>query len=115
LKILQPDIKSEKNNYTRFLVLKRKEDFNNNANKASVYFHVPHKKGSLAQILTAIADHDINLSKLQSFPVPGSNWEYSFHADLEFDTIEQFEQVSKTLFTITNAFKVYGIYKNGLK
>jgi prephenate dehydratase len=117
LKILQPDIQSEQHNYTRFLVLKKAEntELNSTADKASVYFHAQHKKGSLAQILTTIAEQDINLSKLQSFPVPGSNWEYSFHADLEFDSIEQFRSVEEKLQSMTKAFKVYGIYKNGLK
>jgi prephenate dehydratase len=117
LKILKKDIQSEKNNYTRFLVLERNvnEELKESADKASIYFHTEHKKGSLAQILTEIASHDINLSKLQSFPVPGSNWEYSFHADLEFDAIDQLNAVTKALTKMTSAFKVYGIYKNGLK
>ena len=56
------------------------------ANKASVNFQTDHSKGSLAKVLSKIAEGDINLSKLQSFPIPGSDWRYSFHADLEFQT-----------------------------
>ena len=56
------------------------------ADKASVNFHTDHSKGSLAKVLTKIADGGINLSKLQSFPIPGSDWKYSFHADMEFET-----------------------------
>lgn len=115
LKIIAPNIHTMKNNYTRFLVLQNLNDAQkvNNANKASVNFHTDHSKGSLAKVLTNIADADINLSKLQSFPIPGSNFKYSFHADLEFDNIAQFESVIETMKSITDYLKIYGVYKNG--
>ena len=82
-----------KNNYTRFLVLKEKTQTNlvDGANKASVNFQTDHSKGSLAKVLTIIAEGGVNLSKLQSFPIPGSEFKYSFHADMEFDAVGQFE------------------------
>ena len=49
-------------------------------------------RGSLARVLTKIAEGGINLSKLQSMPIPGSEWEYSFHADMEFEDLAQFFQ-----------------------
>jgi prephenate dehydratase len=84
-----------------------------NANKASVNFHTDHSKGSLAKVLTRIAEADINLSKLQSFPIPGSNFKYSFHADLEFETAAQFETVIEDMRPITEYLRIYGVYKNG--
>ncbi len=115
LKILAPNIHTMKNNYTRFLVLQNVYDAQtiSNANKASVNFHTDHSKGSLAKVLTNIADADINLSKLQSFPIPGSNFKYSFHADLEFNNIAQFETVIEKMKSITKYLKIYGVYKNG--
>ena len=83
------------------------------ANKASVNFSTDHTRGSLARVLTKIADAGINLSKLQSFPIPGSNWLYSFHADMEFDSVQQFNKLVKNILPLTNHFKVYGIYKMG--
>ena len=83
------------------------------ANKASLIFNTDHSKGSLAKVLTKIAEGDINLSKLQSMPIPGSDWKYSFHADLEFDTIDQFNKVIKNITPLTDDLKIYGIYKNG--
>ena len=83
------------------------------ANKASVNFHTDHSKGSLAKVLTQIAEADINLSKLQSFPIPGSNFKYSFHADLEFNNIVQLEAVIEKIKGLTEYLKIYGIYKNG--
>ena len=117
LEIIAPNIHTLKNNYTRFLVLQREEDNQTiaDANKASVNFHTNHAKGSLAKVLTAIAKEDINLSKLQSFPIPGSDFKYSFHADLEFDDIDQFHTAMKTVKSLTEETKVYGIYKSGSK
>lgn len=116
LEVLVPNIHTQKNNYTRFLVLEREGEAVEveGANKASVNFSTDHSKGSLARVLTKIADAGINLSKLQSFPIPGSNWLYSFHADMEFDAADQFHAVMKQIIPLTNHFKVYGIYKTGV-
>lgn len=115
LNVLAPNIHTMKHNYTRFLVVQREEtaSISADANKASVNFHTDHSRGSLARVLSSIADGGINLSKLQSFPIPGSDWQYSFHADMEFDSIEQFNTVIKTIEPITASLKVYGVYKKG--
>ena len=115
LEVLAPNIHTLKNNYTRFLVLKPQESAQpvEGANKASVNFHTDHSRGSLARVLTRIADGGINLSKLQSFPIPGSDWLYSFHADMEFDTPAQFNEVIEKMKPITAELKIYGVYKNG--
>ncbi|MEJ7673513.1 MAG: prephenate dehydratase [Chitinophagaceae bacterium] len=115
LNVLAPNIHTLKNNYTRFLVLQHadKADQIANADKASLMFNTDHSKGSLAKVLTKIAEGNINLSKLQSMPIPGSDWKYSFHADLEFETLKQFDNVIDNIKPLTEDLKVYGIYKNG--
>jgi prephenate dehydratase len=115
LEVLAPNIHTMKNNYTRFLVVVPEEMAQPvaDANKASVNFNTDHSRGSLARVLTRIAEGGINLSKLQSFPIPGSDWLYSFHADMEFDTLEQFNTVIENIKPITAEVKVYGVYKNG--
>jgi len=116
LNIIAPNIHTLKNNYTRFLILQREDEAINveNADKASVNFHTDHSRGSLAKVLTRIAEGGINLSKLQSFPIPGSDFKYSFHADMEFDSPEQFNKVIEEIKPLTAEIKIYGVYKRGL-
>jgi prephenate dehydratase len=115
LDILAPNIHTMRNNYTRFLIVQREDVPVNidSADKASVNFHTDHSKGSLAKVLTRIADGGINLSKLQSFPIPGSDWKYSFHADMEFESLDQFNGVIDSIRPITADLKIYGVYKKG--
>ncbi len=116
LEMIAPDIQTMKNNYTRFLVLLRPEDVETvkDANKASVTFHTDHSRGSLAKVLTLIADAGINLSKLQSYPIPGSDWKYSFHADMEFENTGEFENVIDIIRPAISDLKIYGVYRKGL-
>ena len=115
LDVIAPNIHTMKNNYTRFLIVQREELAleNEEANKASVNFHTDHSRGSLAKVLSIIADGGINLSKLQSFPIPGSDWKYSFHADMEFDELSQFHKVVDAMKKVTAHLKIYGVYKKG--
>jgi len=115
LHIIAPSIHTMKNNYTRFLILQREEQVTtiDKADKASVNFHTDHSKGSLAKVLSTIADGGINLSKLQSFPIQGSNFKYSFHADMEFEGLEQFYNVIERIKPLTEEVKIYGVYKRG--
>ena len=116
LEMIAPNIHTLKNNYTRFLVLQPQDVVHtvSDANKASVSFHTDHSRGSLAKVLTKIADGGINLSKLQSFPIPGSDFKYNFHADMEFDSLGQFNEVIEQAKGLTEDLKVFGIYKKGL-
>jgi prephenate dehydratase len=117
LNMIAPDIHTMKNNYTRFLVLQRRENVQPivNANKASVTFNTDHSRGSLAKVLTMIAEAGINLSKLQSYPIPGSDWKYSFHVDMEFENTKHFETVIESLRPAISELKIYGVYLSGLK
>jgi prephenate dehydratase len=115
LDILVPNIHTLKNNYTRFLFLQREDMAQKvqGADKASLSFYTDHSKGSLARVLTKIAEDDINLSKLQSFPIPDTDFKYSFHVDMEFHSIDQFEKVIEHIKSITEHLKIYGVYKRG--
>jgi prephenate dehydratase len=114
LEIIAPNIHTIKNNYTRFLVIspngvEPQED----ANKASVYFQTSHDTGSLAKVLTQVAAAGINLSKLQSFPMPTKEWNYYFHADFEFNDLAHFQRAVKKIESLTEHLTVLGIYKKG--
>lgn len=115
LNVLAPNIQTAKNNYTRFLVLKREKEALDveNADKASVYFETDHSKGSLSKVLALIAKEDINLSKLQSMPIPGSDFLYGFYADMEIVDRINLEHIMDQLQGLTRTFKVLGVYKNG--
>jgi prephenate dehydratase len=116
LDVIAPNIHTLKNNYTRFLVLQREGTSEPiaDADKASVYFHTDHSKGSLAKVLTMISEEGVNLSKLQSFPIPGSDFQYSFHVDMELESAEQFNRVMKAIRPLTADLRVYGVYKRGV-
>jgi prephenate dehydratase len=116
LDIITPDIHTLKNNYTRFLMLQRREDAMPVADpdKASVYFETDHSKGSLAKVLTTIAAKGINLNKLQSMPIAGSDFLYGFYADMEIEAVDQFQAVIEEIKSLTAHLKVFGIYKKGI-
>lgn len=115
LEVITPNIHTLKNNVTRFLVLKREQEVQEvaHADKASVYFQTNHSKGILAKVLLQISEGGINLSKLQSMPIPGSNFKYGFYADLEFDNRQQLDAVLASIGSLTNNVKIFGIYKKG--
>lgn len=113
LEILAPNIHTQKNNYTRFLVLQKDNVEVEQADKASINFQTNHTKGSLAKVLSKVSEEGINLSKLQSMPIAGTNFKYSFHADLEFENINQLNKALKSIEPLTENVKILGIYKNG--
>jgi prephenate dehydratase len=115
LNIIKPDIHTLKNNITRFLIVgpASTKTLVENANKASIYFQTDHSRGILAKVLAKIAQGNVNLSKLQSMPIPGSTFKYGFYADLEFDNKKQIEKVLEALKGLTNSIRIFGMYQKG--
>ena len=115
LDVITPDIHTLKNNITRFLIMvpaKQKIEIAD-ADKASIYFQTDHSKGILSKVLAKIAQGGANLSKLQSMPIPGSTFKYGFYADIEFEQKKQLDKLLVELKSMTNSFKVFGLYKKG--
>jgi prephenate dehydratase len=115
LEVITPDIHTLKNNITRFLIMvpaKQKVEIVG-ADKASIYFQTDHSKGILSKVLAKIAQGGANLSKLQSMPIPGSTFKYGFYADIEFEQKKQIDKLLVELKSMTNSFKVFGLYKKG--
>lgn len=114
LEIIAPSIHTMKNNYTRFLVMEPGErKVREGDDKASVYFVTDHSRGSLARVLGLIADQGVNLSKLQSMPIPGSDWKYAFYADMEFEQLEDYYKVIEKIQLVTRELRIFGVYKKG--
>ena len=118
LDILFPSIETNKNNYTRFLILKEKDDHTGmpvvGSAKASLFFALAHKIGSLSKILSILSYYDINLSKIQSMPIPGKDWEYQFYVDLEFDDFQLYHQSLDSIKPFTSGLGIMGIYPKGV-
>ena len=96
MEILARGIETNKHNFTRFLLLADPWNtdadrcLKENCNKASIVFALPHETGSLSKILTILSFYDMNLTKLQSFPVIGQEWNYRFFVDLTFKRLHPF-------------------------
>ena len=83
LKVLDEDIQDNGNNYTRFICISKTPEIYPGADKTSIVLTVPHKPGSLSRLLTQIDAMNINLTKLESRPMPGHDFEFLFYFDLE--------------------------------
>lgn len=113
LKIVAPTINTVKNNYTRFMILKRYDhSYPADANKASLYFHTAHRQGALLSALMTL--EGVNLSKLQSYPIPSQPWHYSFHVDMEFECMDDYISALNRLQSQTTELHVYGVYKRAI-
>lgn len=114
LKIIAPEINTIKSNYTRFMVLKRHDhNIDPHADKASLYFKTDHREGSLLRTLSRL--QGINLSKLQSYPIPSEPWHYLFHIDLEFGCLDDYIRNLDRLQEAAEEVHVYGVYRSGLR
>lgn len=82
LTILKENIHDVSDNYTRFYLLAASPQKIENFSKASLYFTTDHTMGSLARVLNILAKYKINITKIQSVPLKGSVFQYSFHADI---------------------------------
>jgi len=85
LDILKKDIDSSKFNITKFFIFVRKENVppELKKEKTSIAFKTKHYPGALINCLQRLSKHNINLTKLESRPVPENPWEYVFYADFE--------------------------------
>lgn len=119
LNILAHEIETNKRNFTRFLIFAnswmveeiQQEDV---LNKASVVFTLPHAEGSLSKVLSVFSFYGINLTKIQSLPILGREWEYQFYVDFTFDDLERYKQALVAIKPLTSEFKSLGEYAEGM-
>lgn len=117
LKVLEESIEDNKHNFTRFLVVSdtRKADFLrplDKTNKASLVFSLPHEEGSLSQVLSILYFYKINLTKIQSLPIIGHEWEYMFYVDVTFNDLIRYRQSIDAILPLTKELKVLGEYQD---
>lgn len=114
LEVLARSVETNKRNFTRFLILQDKfADLSvdrNQVNKASIEFCVHHKQGSLSKVLTILSFYGINLTKIQSMPIIGREWEYRFFVDLTFSDYIIYRQALEAIRPFTSDFQMMGEY-----
>lgn len=113
LEILEKRIETHKKNFTRFLILSRRNGTPDGADKASISFEVANEVGSLAEALMTFKANSINLTKIQSIPVIGKPSEYSIHVDLEWKSRKKYDSAMKTVMRQVRNLNVLGEYKKG--
>jgi len=119
LNILAKGIETNKRNFTRFLIFGnswvvdeiQKDDA---INKASIVFTLPHNEGSLSKVLSVFSFYGINLTKIQSLPIIGREWEYQFYVDFKFDDLERYKQSLSAIKPLINELKTLGEYPEGV-
>ena len=116
LKVLENQIEDNKHNFTRFLVVTnpRKADFLRSleqSDKASLVFSLPHEEGSLSKVLTILSFYSINLTKIQSLPVIGHEWEYMFYVDVTYQNLTRYRQSIDAIIPLTKELKILGEYE----
>lgn len=83
LSVLVDEINDDPDNCTRFIVVTNQKIFLKNASKISIRFELPHQSGSLYGILSHFIYNDLNMTKIESRPIKGRQWEYRFFVDFE--------------------------------
>ncbi len=120
MKILQEGIETNKHNFTRFLVVadawqadELKKSRHVQANKSNMVFTLPHTEGSLSQVLSILSFYQINLTKIQSLPIIGREWEYQFYIDVSFTDYLRYKQAITAITPLTKELKILGEYESG--
>lgn len=116
LEILKEHIETDPHNFTRFLAIADPETARNlrrdqEKNKASCVFSLSHTVGSLSQVLSVFAFYEMNLSKIQSFPLLGREWEYLFYVDFTFSDYAWYQQAREAVIPLAKDFAILGEYE----
>ena len=120
LKILARSIETNQHNFTRFLVVANdsiaeqiKQLISTKVDKANIAFTLPHNQGCLSQVLSLLSFYKLNLTKIQSLPIIGREWEYQFFVDLTFDNHERFNQALAAVKPLVAELRNLGTYSQG--
>jgi len=115
LEVIAKQIETNTMNYTRFLIITRQAIVSEENNKASICFELGHEPGSLVDVLQAFKSQKINLTKIQSLPILGSPYQYSFYIDLEWGERGNYDKALTDTLQIVSNLSVLGEYKRDEK
>lgn len=111
LEILAESIETYKQNFTRFLILDDALEVDKDKiNKSSMCFTLSHTPGSLAHVLTILSFYGMNLTRIQSLPIPGQEWQYFFYVDIKFENYLRYEQALAAVRPLMEDLTILGEY-----
>lgn len=115
LEVLAESIETYKQNFTRFLLFDDSLEVKKaEIDKASMCFTLPHTPGSLAHVLTILSFYGMNLTRIQSLPIPGQEWQYFFYVDIKFDDYMRYEQALSAVRPLMEDLNILGEYKSAI-
>ena len=120
MQILKSGVETNKRNFTRFQIITESEKVkeleqiaNQKINKATLCFSLHHEEGRLSQVLSVLSFYNMNLTKIQSLPIVGIEWEYFFYIDLVFMDYSRYQQAIEAVKPLTDQLQILGEYQNG--
>lgn len=116
LEILAKGIETNKHNFTRFLIIAQadkaaKMTADKLLNKSTLVFTLTHEEGSLSKVLTILSFYQNNLTKIQSLPIIGREWEYRFYINLTFKNYKKYRQSLDAVRPLLKDFMILGEYE----
>ncbi|QEN04828.1 3-deoxy-7-phosphoheptulonate synthase [Thiospirochaeta perfilievii] len=113
MKILKEGIETHPGNYTRFAVIQRRDRaVDVDWNKASMVFNIKDEQGALSKYLSIFNKYNLNMTKIESRPVHGKPWSYTFYIDVTFDGDKEiFNQIERELSNQADDFRLLGLYQ----
>ena len=119
MEILRQGIETNPSNYTRCYILEREDNASaftrgRKKEKASFLFNVSDEPGALMKVLEVLYQRGLNMQKLESRPIPGKPWEYTFYVDALIPDYSQFEETCREIASQSVGFRLLGVYENGL-
>jgi prephenate dehydratase len=112
--ILKRGLEDNKKNFTRFFFIRKTKKIPTGANKTTLAFSLKNEPGVLFKALGVFALRNIDLSKIESRPVPGKPWEYVFYADAMRGNDKVMQNALRHLEEIAEFVKVLGVYPKSL-
>lgn len=115
LEILAESIETYKQNFTRFLIFDDALQVDRTKiDKSSMCFTLSHTPGSLAHVLTILSFYGMNLTRIQSLPIPGQEWQYFFYVDIKFDDYVRYEQALSAVRPLMEDLRILGEYTSAI-